>query len=95
MKILNFDRGWDFSYSTGNAFIDAKGEAYREIVDLQSCLPDSDTLVGSFGCQTPYRRQCDLPLYQKQSTDFPGILLCKMGSKKFQGDGLIIMGYVV
>ena len=34
MKILNFDRGWDFSYSTGNAFLDAKGEAYREIVDL-------------------------------------------------------------
>ena len=50
MKTLNFDRGWDFSYSTGNAFLDAKGEAYREIVDLPhdfmintARVPDSRT----------------------------------------------------
>ncbi len=34
MKIQNFDEGWSFSYSTGNAYLDRKGAACKETVDL-------------------------------------------------------------
>lgn len=34
MKVQNFDRNWEFSYSTGTAYLDAKGFAYKEQVDL-------------------------------------------------------------
>lgn len=34
MKAQNFDKGWNFSYSTGTAYLDAKGAAYKKIVDL-------------------------------------------------------------
>lgn len=34
MHTLNFDKDWSFSYSTGTAYLDAKGAAYKEVVDL-------------------------------------------------------------
>ncbi len=34
MKVQNMDGEWKFSYSTGNAWQDAKGAAYKEVVDL-------------------------------------------------------------
>ncbi len=34
MKVQNFDRNWKFSYSTGTAYLDEKGFAYKEQVDL-------------------------------------------------------------
>ena len=34
MKIINFDKEWKFSYSTGTAYLDSQGASYKEIVDL-------------------------------------------------------------
>lgn len=34
METHNFDKGWKFSYSTGTAYLDAQGAAYKEEVDL-------------------------------------------------------------
>lgn len=34
MKEHNFDKNWKFFYSTGTAYLDAKGAAYKKQVDL-------------------------------------------------------------
>lgn len=34
MKITNLDKGWKFNYSSGNSYLDEKGAAYSEMVDL-------------------------------------------------------------
>lgn len=34
LKVQNFDKGWKFSYSAGTAYLDAKGAAYKALVDL-------------------------------------------------------------
>lgn len=34
MKRISFDRKWNFTYSTGTAYLDARGAAYKEVVDL-------------------------------------------------------------
>lgn len=34
MKVRNFDKNWNFSYSTGTAYLDARGLAYKKQVDL-------------------------------------------------------------
>lgn len=31
---MNLDKGWKFSYSTGNAYLDNAGGSYKQIVDL-------------------------------------------------------------
>lgn len=34
MKVQYLDKNWKFSYSTGTAYLDAKGLAYKKQVDL-------------------------------------------------------------